>query len=191
MALLMSTSAFAAIDHTFIRPYGAYISPSNNHVHDIGTMGIAAGTAFGSQQQQEVSVDVMYGNWHDTFSYTGEAAYTNIKNMPVLACYRYYLFNANENIRSYAGMAGGIAGIRADSRVIGSNSNESAQHSSSWVPAWAGCIGLKVKVTKSIDIDLGYRYLWEQEKTIVDKGHIVQLDSARGHILYAGVEIKF
>jgi opacity protein-like surface antigen len=192
---IVSTAALLALATTlnaasFLRPYAAYVNPSQEGYSDAGAVGFALGIQTGTQEEHEFSFDWSYTRydsegWIGGYSFNGTEKY-----MPYLASYRFVFGKKESRARLYVGPSLGYTNIRADASVSGYGVRATAS-CSAWAPTGAGSAGVLLKLTDMLGLDVGYRYIHIGSTDVKVAGVNVELGDVDVHSLYAGLSFRF
>ncbi len=181
--LAIGTCAYA--QQGFLRPEVSYnfasTSDSVVSLKDSAGFTVAGGAYFGSKNEHEVGLSVGVVNFDlKPVVISGVRVTGDVKTVPVLATYRYYLGARNDRVRLYAAPSAGWTFIKMS--ATGELSGITASDSDSETDfTWSLGVGVLVNVAPKFDIDAGYRYQ--------------QINAGGGHVnvstIYAGLNWRF
>jgi opacity protein-like surface antigen len=190
VCLAIGTCAYA--QGVFIRPELSYnfasvtgSDASGFKTQDALGYGIAGGTIFGAQNENEFGLSIALLKFNLASNVTGSGVNTsgNLKIVPLLANYRYYFGSKSDVVRPYFAPSAGWTSVKTNATTVNgitTSVNSTSGHNFTWGVG----AGLSAKMNDRVDLDLGYRYLG---------GLKVRTTNAKITVgaFYAGLNIRF
>ena len=186
--LLTTLAAPAAPRQWFVRPFASYIGATDKNYSDSGAFGAAIGTTLGAQQSEEFAFEGS-GFYYDLKSpYGGSAGHETF--VPTLLTYRHYFAPANAATRFYIGAGAGVTEVLTHLHASGYGYH--ADRTETAFPFTAeGSVGVAVRLSDLITLDVGYRYLHIASHSVSFAGYIVPAGTFDANTAYAGVAFRF
>ncbi len=183
-------SVLSARAETFVRSVAYYVHPTAEGYDDNGAAGLAVGRSFGAQAEHELSFELAYTRWTESFSGYGAAVSGSEHYLPLLANYRFYTGSKQDKARFFAGPSIGFTRAWVDIHGV-SGSQSFSINSVDWAFTWSGVAGVSIRLTEKLNLDFGYRYLAAEKTTYSAFGYSIETEGAKAHMGYAALSCKF
>lgn len=173
-----------------IRPTAYYVKPTAGEYSGALAGGLLIGSEFGLQKEHEVSTEWAYTWWDSSASVPGISLSAREHYMPFLVNYRYHFGPQTQSFRVYAGPSVGFTYSKIDvnARIGSVRTNLSTND---WTLTVSGTIGALIKLSQSVSLDLGYRYLHTEAGTYSIGGYSFEGNAATAHMAYTGLNFRF
>lgn len=188
LALFLSASALTAAE-SFIRPIISSVHPDTDGYSSAIGVGLASGIYFGPNNTQELSFEWSHVRWDSDDTIAGIRVKGRETYMPFMVNYRFH-FKPSENVAIYIGPSAGVASTQVDANLSGAGLRASVSDSD-WVSTYGGTGGVILKLTKRIDLDVGYRYMRLGGGEYNVQGFKYETDDAGAKAFYAGIGLRF
>jgi len=187
---LVAVSSLTA-GNGFIRPTVGFVSPDAEGYDDSIYLGADIGSFLGKNQNHEVSGEIGFVAWEfdqreGAFRAEGEETY-----VPLLVNYRYYVGTPDVNkVRFFFGPSLGFTEATYEVKVTGPGMNLKGD-ASELLFTYAVNLGVEIKFTEKLSLNLGYRYLHIKGTDTELFGSRIDLDDSKAHVGFAGLTCRF
>lgn len=174
--------------HWFVRPFASYIGATDKDYSDSAAIGAAIGTTLGAQQSEELAFEA--SGFHYTISspYGGSMGWETY--LPALFTYRHYFGPASATTRFYLGAGAGFTEVITHLHYSGYGYH--VDNTETDFPFTAeGSVGLAVRLSELVTLDVGYRYLHIDSRNVSVAGYVAHTGAFDANTAYAGVAFRF
>lgn len=161
------TISQAATIRGFVRPTLGYTKPADSRYDGAAVFGVAGGLSIGQAEEHEFSIEFLASGWtsnrYDSRGrWIGESTEVRV---PVLANYRYYFRIPKSRVSPYLGAGIGleVTGVNDDYGRGRHDGHCDYDNNTEAVTAFAaaGTAGLSINLSRFVDLDVGYRAMWQ------------------------------
>lgn len=184
-----------AMAELFVRPSVMYVSYQNSGYSNKTGLSLAAGATLGARAEHELGLEIGRMDWALSQNVNAGGQFVFPTNgsghfVPFLANYR-YRFGANDaQLRYYLGPSLGLANNRGDLTQYRSGVIAHAAFSQ-WSAAYGGSVGVTMKLTDTLELDVGYRYLHFAGIDPGSGNNRISMDDTQANLLHVGLGFRF
>ena len=184
-----------AMAEMFVRPSVMYVSFQNSGYSNKTGLSLAAGTTLGAGAEHELGLEIVLMDWalSQDLNAGGPFVFPTTGSghlVPYLANYRYRFGAKDAQLRYYLGPSLGLANYRGDLTQIRSGVIANATVSQ-WSAVYGGTVGVTVKLTDMLELDVGYRYLHVASIDPGSGSNRIPMDATQVNLLHVGLGFRF
>lgn len=187
LATVAAQAAHAAGSY-FVRPFVSYVGATDKAYSDAASSGAAIGTVVGPQQSEEFAFEA--SGFHYNLKGPDGGSDGGETYVPMLLTYRHYFGPANAHTRFYIGAGAGVTDVITHVHASGYGYHIDATDTSFPFTA-EGSVGVAVRLSDLLTLDVGYRYLHIDSRNVTVAGYTVGTGAFNANTAYAGVVFRF
>jgi opacity protein-like surface antigen len=194
MVTLFSGAATLSRAEYFVRPIVANVDIRTAGYTNATSLGFCAGYFWDGEEpsmRNEISLEYGSATWKFDFYGQGYAIHASEQHQPIFMNFRVHGSGewAMKNLRFYLGPC--LGWTYSTGRATATGSVIGSANISAWNFTYGGSAGFNYRISRLVDVDVGYRYLHIAGGAYTTDGITVTTESAGARILYAGIGFHF